>query len=197
MPNRSIRLILILNLVVLGAILLRTSITSDTAAAQTSAKSAPGDNPELLILFQEDQADRTPPDGKSIDWKTVGARDLMRQALVREFYSKNKLRTGRDYYNAAMILQHGGTPQDYLLAHELCIVAASKGNDEARWLAAATEDRFLMSIDRPQRFGTQYVSKGPNATYLIYRTEPGVTDELRRALDVQPMAGREGELERN
>jgi len=55
-----------------------------------------------------------------------------------------------------MILQHAEAPEDNLLAHELCVVAISKGNFEAKWLAAASEDRFLMRIDRPRRFGTQF-----------------------------------------
>ena len=43
-----------------------------------------------------------------------------------------------------MILQHGGGPEDYLLAHELCVVAIGRG-EERKWLAAASEDRFLMT----------------------------------------------------
>jgi len=181
---------------ILGAILVHLFAVTSPGAAQTSSKVTPKDSAELLSLYEEDQSDRSPSDGKSIDWESVRTRDLMRLAVVKDLYSQNKLNTGRDYYHAAMILQHGGTPEDYLLAHELCIVATSKGSDDAKWLAAASEDRFLMSIGRPQRFGTQYTSKGANATQLIYWTEPGVTDELRRALDVRPMAGREGELER-
>src|SRR6266508_3877901 len=73
-------------------------------------------------------------------------------------------------------------PEDYLLAHELCVVAISKGNTEARWLAAASEDRFLMSIDRPQRFGTQFRSDGVNTHFKLYKMDSGVTDELRLAL---------------
>jgi hypothetical protein len=31
-----------------------------------------------------------------------------------------------------VILQHANAPEDYLSAHELCVVAISKGNKEAR-----------------------------------------------------------------
>ena len=70
--------------------------------------------------------------------------------------SQLQLYTGADNYYAAMILQHGEKPEDYLLAHELCIVAISKREAKAKWLAAATEDRFLMMIGHPQRFATQF-----------------------------------------
>ena len=100
--------------------------------------------------------------------------------------SQLQLYTGADNYYAAMILQHGEKPEDYLLAHELCIVAISKREAKAKWLAAATEDRFLMMIGRPQRFATQF--KGENGIYRLYETDPGVTDDLRHALDVPSLA---------
>src|SRR5258708_34282421 len=80
-----------------------------------------------------------------------------------------------------MVLQHSGKPGDFLLAHELCIVAIGKGEEQAKWLAAASEDRFLMNIGRPQRFGTQYRADKPNDPFRLYKVEDGVTDELRLA----------------
>src|SRR5262245_13960408 len=82
-----------------------------------------------------------------------------------------------------MVLQHGGAPSDHLLAHELCVVAVGKGEARARWLAAASEDRFLMNIGRPQRFGTQFqaVAGGP---FRLYKVDEGVTDGLRKAFNV-------------
>jgi hypothetical protein len=195
MINRIVKVLFSLSLILLGGILVHPLVTLRSVAAQASA-AAPKDNQELLSLYQEDQSDRNPPAGGSIDWKIVARRDFLRLTVVKELYAQKKLQTGPDYYHAAMILQHSGTAEDYLLSHELCIVAICKGNEEAKWLAAASEDRFLMSIGRGQRFGTQYTRKGPNATYLIYRIEPGVTDELRRALNVKPIAGREGEMDR-
>ena len=110
------------------------------------------DSEELARLYEEDQSDRKA--GLQIDWEVVGPRDKMREARVKELYTRGQLRTGKDYHRAAMVLQHAQTPEDYLLAHEPCVIAIFKGVD-ARWLAAASEDRFLRSIGRPQRFGTQ------------------------------------------
>ena len=50
------------------------------------------------------------------------------------------------------------------------------------WLAAESEDRFLMNIGRPQRFGTQYQAIPANAPYKLYNVDEGVTDELRRQM---------------
>jgi hypothetical protein len=88
-----------------------------------------------------------------------------------------------------MILQHGDVADDYLLAHELCVAAIIKGDARGKWLAAASEDRFLMNINRPQRFATQFRCDGlPNCEFHLYKVDEGVTDELRKVLDVPSLA---------
>jgi len=152
------------------------------------ADSTPKDSPELARLFEEDQADRMPGAGKAIDWSVVGPRDKQRRARVYALYEAGELRTGKDFQRAAMVLQHAEKPDEYLLAHEFCVVALSKGERDARWLAAATEDRFLMNIGRPQRFGTQYRSSGTADRLTLYEVGKGVTDGLRRELGVPSLA---------
>jgi hypothetical protein len=66
------------------------------------------------------------------------------------------VRTGKDYERAAMVFQHGSTPEDILMAHVLAVTALGRGNTDARWLAAATLDRFLHRVKQPQVFGTQF-----------------------------------------
>ncbi len=160
-------------------------------AQAPTAPTSDSDNAELAKLYEQDQADRLSAGGAATDWAAITARDRKREARVTELYRDDRLRTGADYYHAAMVLQHAPTPEDYLLAHEFCIVAISKQEMRGKWLAAATEDRFLMTIDRPQRFGTQYRSGlfgGPHRLYKVDTTESGVTDALRRALSVPTLA---------
>jgi quercetin dioxygenase-like cupin family protein len=152
-------------------------VEGDAAPPPAAAKE--GD--ELARLYREDQDDRK---GGDIDWSKVAPRDRQREARVLELYKADKLHSGADYYHAAMILQHGRTPDDYLLAHEFCVAAVGKGEDRAKWLAAASEDRFLQSIKRPQRFGTQYGTDKPGGELRVMPVAPGVTDGLRRALNV-------------
>ena len=159
MTTKTTNILLVLNLLFLGGILIRQSVASQSFARQSSDQPVTRDNEELARLYQEDQSDRTPPAGKSIDWSVVTPRDNARLARAKELYQQNKLQAGRDYYHAAMILQHAEAPEDYLLAHELCVVAISKGNMDS-----------------------------------------GVTDELRRALNVPSLAAakeREAKMNRN
>lgn len=53
-------------------------------------------------------------------------------------------------------MQHGETADDYLLAHVLATDSLVKGNNTAKWLVAATLDRYLQRTNQPQIFGTQY-----------------------------------------
>lgn len=158
------------------------------ALAENPNSSPARDNSELAKLYDEDQADRKPEPGKSIDWSAVGPRDKRRENRVKQLYESGELHTGMDCLRAAMVLQHASKPEDHLLAHELCVVALAKGEREARWLAAATEDRFLMNIGRPQRFGTQYRSSSPDSPVKLYEVGPGVTDRLRQEMAVPSLA---------
>jgi hypothetical protein len=144
------------------------------------------DHAELARLCEEDQADRKPHAGPPIDGKQIVARDKAREDRVKELYRAGELRTARDYHHAALILQHAHEPDDYLLAHELCVIALAKGDHDAVWLCAATEDRFLMNINRPQRFATQYKAE-PGGPMRLYPVGDGVTDALRAEFHVPPL----------
>ncbi len=154
-----------------------TAAATDVASAHEIK-----DNGELARMYEEDQSDRQPIAGKQIDWAVVGPRDKAREARVKELYTADLLKTGTDYHRAAMVLQHAGKPEDYLLAHELCVIAIYKGVD-ARWLAAASEDRFLRSIGRPQRFGTQS-GKMRDSPWSLGEIDSSVTDSHRAAMKV-------------
>ena len=159
-----------------------------TISAETESSSVTTVSDELKRMFEEDQADRKPPSGKGVDWAFVGPRDEAREIRVKEMVASGALQTGADFYHAAMILHHAQTPDDYLLAHDLCIVAISKGEERAKWLSAASMDRFLVSVGRPQRFGTQFGGSRPGAPIKLRPVDPSVPDNLRRAFNVPPLA---------
>ncbi len=139
-------------------------------------------NAELEALYAADQADRTPGTAPS-DWTVVEKHDLERQTRVRELLDSGEVKSGRDYYRAAMVYQHANGADGVQLAHELAMIGACLGDKDSRWLAAASYDRMLMNLDQPQRFGTQYRSDSEGKLKL-YATSDGVTDTMRSALHV-------------
>ena len=113
--------------------------------------------------------------------------DAARLARTETLLANNGLHAAIDYYRAAFILQHGNTPEHYLRAHHLAMVALAMGYDDARWISAASLDRYLLSVGRPQIYGTQF------------RTTDGITSRVepfdrliannpeRQALSVPPV----------
>lgn len=139
----------------------------------------PDDNVELARVYAEDQADRDVPPGTAIDWSKISPRDKAREGRIQALYRAGELHTAADFHHAAMVLQHASEPDDYLLAHEMCIVAISKGDASALWLCAASEDRFLDHIGRQQRFATQYKQDRLTDPFRLAPVSDGVTDGLR------------------
>jgi len=149
----------------------------------------PGDSDapsaEMKAIFDEDQRVRS---AEHIDWRAVGATDTERRGQTRKLLAAGALHTGKDFEEAAFVFQHGDSPQDYLLAHTLAMVAVSKGGATAIWIAAATLDRYLEKIGQKQVFGTQF-SSDPRSkwTQEPYDREL-VSDALRRQLGVPPQS---------
>ena len=151
-----------------------------TKAPEVVTLSAAEVREELARMFAEDQSDRTT---EPVNPQYVVPRDAARLARVKQLYHSQAIQTGEDYFHAAMILQHSPNTDDYLLAHEFCVAAIGAGVEQAKWLAAASEDRFLMNVKRPQRFGTQY-QINTNGGWLLYEVDPEVQDSLRSAFNV-------------
>jgi len=168
------------------AIVILAAIATLSVPMVRGQNSPPRDNVELARMFTEDQDDRK-PGVHGIDWAKLKPRDEARLVRTHELYASGALRTSADWFNAAMILQHSSDADDYLLAHEMSVAAAVQGKKDARWLAAASEDRFLMAIGRKQRFGTQYQPSDNPGKYRLAPTDDQVTDELREILGTPPL----------
>lgn len=196
MLDRSVRILILFIGISLAVLFALQFAGAPSAEAQSSVKKQARGNAELKKLYEDDQAERGVKAPKSSDWMALAERDKKRLTRVMEIYQSDDLKTGTDYYYAAIILQHADTPEDFLLAHELSVIAITKGEERAKWLAAASEDRFLMKIGRPQRFGTQFQSLngGPLELYQVDTNDNGVTDKIRLALKVHTLAETKAKL---
>ena len=115
---------------------------------------------EVEKLFRDDQALGSPEfmsDAQRRSWEAAHEKRVLR---MREIVRTEQLETIPDLNNAAMLLQHGIAPEDFLTAHVLFSTAALKGSMFARWGAAAALDRYLAWIGRPSIFRKN--SGGPN-----------------------------------
>jgi hypothetical protein len=148
-------------------------------------------NAQMKAIFEEDQRVRL---ASKIDWKAVTNTDAERREETRRLLATGALHTGKDFEEAAFVFQHGLKSDDYLLAHTLAMVAVSKGDVAAIWIAAATMDRYLKKIGQKQVFGTQYSGDAQHQwTQEPYDREL-ISDSLRQQLGVPSQASQAEQL---
>ncbi len=114
------------------------------------------DNLRIEELHISDQRDREHVYASAQEVETLRVRDSNRRQEVLDLMSRGEVNTPNDLYRSSVIFHHGTSPDDFLISHRLAVLASIQGHRGSRWLSAATLDRFLMSIGRPQIYGTQF-----------------------------------------
>jgi hypothetical protein len=147
-------------------------------------------NADLARLYDEDQADRAADLNDDTHWQAVEKRDAERRKRVLEIVEKGGAKEAADYLHAAMVYQHGATPEDYDRAYQWAAKAAELDPDYpgARWLTAAAKDRYLMNLSKPQLYGTQFQRVNGTGPWILWNVDPSITDEERANWDVPPLA---------
>ncbi len=138
-------------------------------------------NPEMEKIFAEDQEYRHSWAEFRAHEKLVAEQDKHHRQRVRKLLDRGALHSAPDFARAAFVFQHGETPDDYLLAHTLAIVAMALGDRNSSWIATATLDRYLQAIKQPQIYGTQMPPGTLNRPKEPYNREL-VPDDLRQKL---------------
>jgi hypothetical protein len=131
---------------------------------------------ELQQLCEEDQADRH----GGVQGQELQRRDTERRQRVDELLSGDLIIAPTDRYHAAMVFQHSTEATDILKAHALASAAAFEGHEKARWLAAASLDRYLKYTKEDQFFGTQF-EQDESGRWVPGRTDAALTESLREA----------------
>ncbi len=149
---------------------------------------------ELQDLFHADQDDRTNhPAYGTPDYWSLRERDALRRRRLEAIIESGGLPEPEDYYHAAWILNHGESVEEIWQAHLLAKEAVRLGLCRARWLVAATYDRWLMYQGKPQKYGTQIVPDGKRQR--VWDVEPTTSDAERAEWDVPSLAEMEARAE--
>ncbi len=94
-----------------------------------------------------------------------------------------------DYYNSAMIFQHGRDTLASSMAVKHMKKAIELDSTMNKWLLAAAIDRDLMRRGKPQIYGTQFVMEQGETKWKRYKIDSTkVTDEERREYGVETLA---------
>ena len=145
------------------------------------------DNSELQKMYDEDQSSRM---SKNIDWSILSKQDKEREKRVYEMIKSGQIITGRDYYNSAMIFQHGNDTIASSMAVKHMKKAIELDTTINKWLLAAAIDRDLMRQGKPQIYGTQYIKNNTtNGQFVRYQIDSTkISDKERKEYNVETLA---------
>lgn len=140
-------------------------------------------NKELAHMFAQDQKPRI---NGQID-ENLAKEDEARRKQVLEMLENDLIKSGHDFYKAAMIMHHGNTIEDY--KHAEIFIQKALATDQihhmAPWLSAAIKDRLLLKLGKPQWYGTQNMTvvNGKVAMDPKIIDTTAVTPKQRKALN--------------
>jgi hypothetical protein len=121
-------------------------------------------------------------------------RGRSRRARVRQLYQQGAVRTGEDYYHAALVMLHGDEIASLELARHMARRATELGEQRAWSVIATAWDRALIKRGLPQRFGTQFVRE--NGRLSLGPVDPSITDSQRALYGVPPLWVQQQTVER-
>mgnify|MGYP001040777369 CR=1 FL=1 len=154
-------------------------------------------NQELQKLEEADQSDRASGSNK-IDWDIVGKRDAVRRDRAAAILRAGDVRTAEDYFNAALIFQHGDSVDDIELALALATTATrlDGSNKDAKVLVAQAWDRVLVKRGKPQWYGTQFFKNKSTGKWEMSPMDPAaVTEAQREAMGIPTISETKAHLD--
>jgi hypothetical protein len=104
---------------------------------------------------------------------------------VIDLYARGAIQDSRDNFHAALVLLYGEKSAHYDLARTFAHRAAKLGELRAWTLKAMAWDRWLLSLGKPQRFGTQIIKQGGQWSLGAIDTE--INDLDRAVYGVPPL----------
>ena len=152
---------------------------------------AQSQNQLLRELAKEDQDSRR--------GKEIARTDEERVKIVLSLIGQGALKTPEDKFNAALILDHtpftfcekklvSKSPDNYLLAHHLFQSAYENGFKDARYLIAASIDRYLSMTEGYQKYGTNRIINQETGKEELVPIDRKTPDSERIKYGVLPLA---------
>lgn len=132
---------------------------------------------ELQALVKADQDDRVVPADKT-NWEQVLPKDEARRMRVGEIFGEGCFKDAKDYAAAALIYQHGNTPDHFYQTFLWAKKAVDLGDTSQSRLMAMGLDRYLVNIGHKQLFATQ-ATKPANGCWCLEGVERSYPEKNR------------------
>lgn len=137
---------------------------------------------EMQKLVSEDQKDREDMDSLSAEELIqLDKRDLKRRKRVGQIFAEGCFHQASDYSAAALIYQHGDTPDHYYQAFIWANRAVEEGDQKEKQLASLAIDRYLVSKGKKQLFASQvFSSEATRGCFCMQQVEESFPDSYRK-----------------
>ncbi len=176
----------------LTSILSSCSNTHPTQPAKTDTVQTVQDNAEIKTMVETDQRMRI--EGKP----GLEEQDEKHRKRIFELIANGEVRTPKDKFGAALILQHTGltycngelkslSAENYLLAYQLSKSAADAGDTTALYFSAVALDRYLSMTQGFQKYGTQKFYDEKTDAMLWAPIDSTTTDAERAKFNIKPL----------
>jgi len=139
---------------------------------------------EVIKIAQQDQVDRTKKTNIPLsDWDKIRKNDLNRRKRIGEIFGEGCLVSSQDFANAALVFQHGETPEHFWQAFVFSLHAVRLGDKSQKIMAANAIDRYLVqkSIGMKQLFGRNAIKPTGQECWCLSQIESSFPDSLRIA----------------
>jgi hypothetical protein len=109
----------------------------------------------------------------------------IRSQRVIDLYVKGAIQDAREYFHASLVLLYGEKSEHYELSRTFAQRAARQGEERAWTVYAMAWDRWLLSTNQPQRFGTQIIRQ--NGRWSLGDINHDMSDNERAFYGVPPL----------
>jgi len=140
---------------------------------------------ELENLYYSDKNERLKISKTNGDLKKLKKNAAQKLTLVKKLLPNIDVTEIWNCHYLAYLFQHGETTEDYKKAHKYAKKAVSMGSNVTKWLYAATLDRWLVSQNKLQKFGTQF--KKTKGMWKQASVDNSITDAERLKYGVPPL----------
>lgn len=146
---------------------------------------------ELQVLVNADHDDRE-------NWQKtfstsnnpVPLRDEIRRKRVGEIFGEGCFSKPEDYAAAALIYQHGNTPDHFFQTYIWSKRGVELGDEKQKHMIALGIDRYLVNIGKKQLFRSQATKPDlkPETCWCLYPVESSFPEKLRKEYDAKSIA---------
>ena len=135
---------------------------------------------ELQVLAIEDQLDREGYATMSkFELSRMAVNDRIRRKRVGEIYGEGCFKSAKDFDAAALIFQHGDSPEHFYQSFLWSLRSVQLGDKRNTDGVAVAIDRYLVNTGHKQLFGTQAKAiPGKKGCFCMQQSETSVPDKM-------------------